>query len=370
MKSTREVALLTWLRDVGIDIPATPVWYWETGTNDARIAHSIATCAQIRGGLQELQMSADAVSVDHYLCDDCLLGHLDPLADMDQLKIMARAAYSYHRIGHWADTADSTFHVISGRTYPALHGAIVNDIHPQLRVELDRIELLTVLDPLRDVLTARLDALVAAHPYNPTAALKEAVCSAVRWKFRDETSKDIYTRQLKDHHNMVQSLRDQMITRVNGPGEIRRIAADIRRENEEFERELPEFAMILEYWIELFELAYQMTNPRFFSCNSITLYHHSVPRGPRDWIVGYGLRASTHVWGLGELPAILVEYLAANQRPNDKQVAVHEINIEHTTLETDQWEVAIGLWKEHMRFSRSEFPLADPAQAILAAVTL
>jgi hypothetical protein len=219
-------------------------------------------------------------------------------------------------------------------------------------------------------LEARVDALVDAHPYDPRAAMRDAILCAVRWKFRDESAKDLYRRQLKEHHNAVQELQMQFVDLVRRPGDARQAATELRRANDPLATALPELDDILDTWVTSIELAFMRINPRFFVCGGITLNLYSVPRGARDWVVGQGLRAVHHHWGLGELPEIVLEHLTAGQRPNDKQVSVTMLNNEHCTMAVDQWEIANALWSEHRNMRRGEVPYADPAEALRAARSL
>jgi len=368
MNNSHESRLLLWLRDNGI--PTITHWYWEETANKARIAHTFAYCTELRHDVQELRADVEELLGEHYLCRTCLLRPLTPNASPDELKELTRSAFAYQGVDRWVTDADSTFHVTIGRTFPSLHGAIVDDVARHLSSELARIDANPVFASLRQRIEARVDALVDAHPYDPRAAMRDAILCAVRWKFRDESAKDLYRRQLKEHHNAVQELQMQFVDLVRRPGDARQAATELRRANDPLATALPELDDILDTWVTSIELAFMRINPRFFVCGGITLNLYSVPRGARDWVVGQGLRAVHHHWGLGELPEIVLEHLTAGQRPNDKQVSVTMLNNEHCTMAVDQWEIANALWSEHRNMRRGEVPYADPAEALRAARSL
>lgn len=367
MNSTLEVALLTWLSDTGT--PANERWYWETSRHGNRVAHAVPTCSSVTGGLQELRATADEIAMDHSLCRDCLLGYLDPHADTEELKALTRLGFTHMSLDRWVDNADSTFHVIIGRTCPALHGAIVDDVQRHLRAELARTATHPALDPLRERLTARIDTLVAAHPYDAMAAMQEAILLSARWSVRGHYAEDLFQRRLKEHHNRVQELQTQFLDLVQGPGDARRVAGELRAANADLVQHV-DLDAILDVWVTGIEFALMRTNPRFYACGGFALHLHSVPRGARDWVVRQGLRATHHHWGLGELPEIVLEFLVGTKQRNDKEASVTVLDPEHVNLAPEQWEIADALWREHQNMRREEVPYADPAQAILAATAL
>jgi hypothetical protein len=94
---------------------------------------------------------------------------------------------------------------------------------------------------------------------------------------------------------------------------------------------------------------------------------HSVPRGCRDHLVGYGLRGRDVVWGVGILPAVVVDWLAANQ--GDRDTKVRRMGIAYQgELDRETVETAIFLMREAQTGKADTYRNAD--DALQAAILL
>lgn len=366
-----EVSLLSWLQETGVMPAGKSVWHWETHANDSRSAHTRANCDAMNGhsGVQEVCVDLTTLAKDYWICKDCLLGNLiDENVEPETRKKILSDCYQLRTLAKWVEDADSDFHVIVGRQFPALHAAIVDDVASHTRHALTRLANGPLTERLAELVRQKLDAVVAAHPFDREAAIDEAVVTAVRSAFRSAKASDLFEFQLKDHHNAVQELREQLIGRIRAAGDPRREAQNLLADNPQLVRCVPRLGEIVDRWVNCLEELLGRTAPTFYATGGFALTLHSVPRGARDWVIRAGLRAVQHHWGLGELPEIVVENLTAHKP--DREASVSRIDLAHCELTTDQWEIAGALWKEHMHGYADKALYADPARAIEAAACL
>jgi hypothetical protein len=375
MTLSHKARIFEWVVRKGVHLEM-PRWFIGTRIGQhqdaAGVAHASKHCPRTTTPFEGdgYPMSIEQASEHYQLCESCLSLLLDPELDPDKSESFFRRVVQLEHLSRFVETAGSTFHVIVGRSYPALHGAIVDDVRQQLVQELTRSESHPLHTHLRDAVLADLDDVVAAHPYDPVASLDEAVLVAARWRFGNFRSRDLFERKLGHQHDAVQELGTRLLETVRRPGEAHGIASSILSENLELLAIVPSLPAILESWADVLDNALRDTGLQYFTCGGLSLQMYSVPRTARDWIVWHGVRYRHHHWGLGELPKVVLEYLVDTYSRDAKEVSVTMSNSPHEPLASDAWETAWSLWQEAIKGHRSESLYSDPGEAILAAARL
>lgn len=374
MTGHRQVQIFEWLSSKGIHVDA-PNWFIETVTGAEaarRIAHTTKSCPRSRVPLEgdgDAMGFAEAAEC-HFFCEACLPLALDPSLLPDTAAELHRQLLGLQRTGMLVEHAGSTFHVITAKEYPALHAAIVHDVEPHLRRELGKDVDHPIYDRARTAIGRELDELVAALPYDAAAALDEAILLAARWRFVEFRHRDLFERKLKEHSDPVRDLGNRMLESVRRPGQAHDVAERLVNENAGLVTELPSLSGILLAWADVLDGALTDTAPTYFASGGMPMGLNSVPRSPLRWILWHGVRAHHHHWGLGELPKVLLEYVAHACRNSSLNGNVSIIDVPYEPLSEEAWLTADALWKEHMHLRRDEVLYAHPGEAILAAARL
>jgi len=370
----RQVQIFTWLSEKGIRIEA-PRWFIETSTgrSDAsRIAHVCSTCPRTRTPLGEesTPMGFEEAAEQHLICETCLPQALDPSLEPEQAGRLLRELLGLQRTGMLIEHAASTFHAVNAKEYPALHAATVNDVLPHLRRELEKSVGHAIYEKARTSVSLALDAVVASLPYDEQSACNEAILLAARWRFVEFRQKDLFERKLKEHSDPVRELGTRLLESVRGPGQAHAIAERLVLEHAALAAELPSLGGILRSWADVLDEALNDTAPTYFAAGGLPLGLTSIPRTAIRWMVWHGVRAHHHHWGIGELPKVLLEYVAYSCRTSEMKGNVEIIDAPHEPLSSEAWLTAGALWKEHMNMRRDEVLYAHPGEAILAAARL
>jgi hypothetical protein len=369
-----QVQIYEWLSAKGIRIEA-PRWFIESSTNETikhAIAHVAKTCLRTRTPLtgDGVLMGFTEVAEHHFFCDACLPHALDVSLDPTQAGNLFRGLHGLQRTSRLVEHAASTFHVLTATEYPALHAAIVNDVEPHLRRELDnRIEH-PLYEQAHVAVRLELDALVARLPYDPQAALEEAILLAARWRFVEFQYNDLFERALKEHSDPVKRLGACMLNSVRRAGQAHDVVERLIHENAALAAELPSLGEILRTWADVFDEALNDTAPTFFASGGLPLGLTSIPRTAVRWMVWHGVRAHHHHWGIGELPKVLLEYIAYSCRTSELSGNVEILDTPYEPLCEEAWLTANALWKDHMNQRRDEVLYSHPGEAILAAARL
>lgn len=374
MTGQRQAELFTWLSAKGARINPT-LWFIETGKDAGGAgctAHALKTCARSRSPLsgEGVLMGFEEAAEQHFFCDACLPQVLDPSLEPAQAANLFRELHGLRRTSMLIEHAGSTFHVVIAEEYPELHAAVVNDIEPHLRRELVRDVGHPIYDLVRTAVGSELDDLVAALPYDEAAALDEAVLLAARWRFMEFRHRDLFERRLREYSDPVRDLGTRLLESVRRPGEAHAVAERLVDENAGLATELPSLSGILRAWADKLDGALRDTAPTYFAAGGLPMGLNSVPRTAVRWILWYGVRAHHHHWGLGELPKVLLEYVAHLCRTNRLNGNVSILDVPYEPLSEDAWLTADALWKEHMDLRRDEVLYAHPGEAILAAARL
>ena len=373
--SSAQVHVFEWLARKGVRIDG-PGWFMGTSPSAQpgakAIAHASKHCPRTSTPFEGegYAMSFQDAAQSYHLCTDCLPLLLDPELGPEDAAELMRGVARFEQMGRFVEQAASTFHVTVGKLYPALHAAIIEDVRQQLGSSLRQEVGHRLLEHLRQAVLADLDAVVAAHPYDPAAGLDEAVLLAARWAFREFLYKDLFRLQLKEHSDPVRDLGDTLLRTVGKAGEAHAVAARLVAENPLLHVEVPSLHEILDTWAGVLDGALRDTGLRYFSCGGLSLRMYSVPRTARDWIIQSGVRFQHHHWGLGELPKVVLEYVVATYSREAKNASVTMLGVPHEPLAADAWETAWSLWQETKSTYRSESLYADPGEAILAAARL
>lgn len=374
MTGHRQVQIFEWLSSKGIHVDA-PKWFIETvaGAGAARrIAHTTNVCPKSRTPFEGegSVLGFQEVAESHFFCESCLPQALDPSLAPHAAAELHRQLLGLQRTGMLVENAGSTFHVVIAKEYPALHAAVLHDVEPHLRRELGKDVGHLLYDRARVVVAGELDGLVAALPYDAAAALDEAILLAARWRFVEFRHRDLFERRLKEHSDPVRDLGTRMLESVRRPGQAHGVAERLVNENAVLAAELPSLSGILRAWADVLDGALTDTAPTYFASGGLPMGLNSVPRSPIRWILWQGVRAHHHHWGLGELPKVLLEYVAHACRNSSPDGNVSIIDVPYEPLSEEAWLTADALWKEHMHMRRDEVIYAHPGEAILAAARL
>lgn len=374
MTGSPQAQFFEWLSTKGVRLD-TVNWHIETGTRRgelAGIAHTDKACRSVRAPLERgtVTTGVAGAAARHVLCDACLPQALDDSLDADQATSLHRELLALRRTALLVEDAGSTFHVVIGREYPALHAAIVGDVEPHLRRELGKNVTHPIYEQARVAVSDELDTLVASRPYDAGAALEEAILLAARWRFARFRTQDLFERGLKEHSDPVSAIGERMLESVRRPGQARDVAETLVSQNAELAEKLPELGEILRNWADVLDGALRDTVPTYFASGGLPLGFTSVPRTAIRWMVWHGVRAHHHHWGIGELPKVLLEYVAHSCRTSEMHANVEIIETPYEPLSDEAWHTADALWKEHMNQRRDEVLYAHPGEAILAAARL
>ena len=370
-----QARIFEWVARKGVPVE-TPRWFVGLPAGERRgakgLAHASKHCPRTTTSFEGdgYLMGIPQADEHYHLCESCLVLLLDPKLDPEAASAFYRRLLQLEQVSRFIEQAGSTFHVIVGRSYPALHGAIVDDVRQQVQRDLAQSENHPLLERLREAVLAELGDVVAAHPYDPAKALDEAILAAARWRFVNFRSRDLFERKLGQHYDAVQELGTQLLEAVRRPGEAHDVAARIVSEHPELLAAVPSLPEIMACWANVLDEALRDTGLRYFTCGGLLLHMYSVPRTARDWIVWHGVRHRQHHWGLGELPNVVLEYLVGTYSRNAKHVSVTSSRAPHEPVAADAWETAWSLWQEAIEHHRSESLYRDPGEAILAATRL
>jgi len=375
---SRQVDVFDWLATIGVRITA-PTWHLQeraVGDETQGLAHAVASCrAGGRGAVDTgtARIGFAQMAESHYFCQTCLPQALDPGLAPTAAADLFREVHALRRLSTMIEQAGSTFHVIVGRDYPALHGAVVEQVRNGIAPELAKPATHPLHRRLQRILSERLDAVSTALPYDEDAALGEAVLLAARWRFEQFRANDLFRRGLKHHSDWVRELGDVLSRSVTRTGQAHEVAEALLTGNAALAAELPVLGEILRSWADVIDGALRDDAPTFFACGGIPGMVGAplaVPRTANGWIARQGIRVSRHHWGLGEMPKVLLEYVAWSCRNSELHGNIEIIDTAHEHLSEDAWQTAGALWTEHMNLRRNETLYANPGEAILAAARL
>ena len=332
--------------------------------------HSRPTCPEIENdGTQEMQIDGEGLA-GVYLCRACVLGQIAPKAGLEELKQLTLDAHGLHQVWLWTELAQDTNHVLVGRWNSALHAGVVQDVATELRRNLDRLDA-AALATLKAKTRAHLETTAARFPANRQTSIEGAVReAAAAMLFFSDISGSRET--LKERYNDAQEVFYQWLLRTRIGGDPERAAADIIEDARAVA--LAEAGIDIAGLLELWVQAHRETSTRrdtvFFFASGLPSGLHSVPRSARDHIIANGLRHRDTVWGYGELPRIVVEWLA--KPAGDKETKVQLINIEHAEgLESDIFAMALQLMREtQSNYDDRDNELRTPQGALAAAIQL
>lgn len=340
------------------------------GKSETTTTLHTANCTEAIGtGVQELQMAARDFAGVH-LCRTCALQPVAPTADQDELKAILLGAHGLHRVWNWTVTVADDNHVLVGRWNSALHAGVVADVAEQLHRELDGIDV-AKLASLKAKTEQMLNETSQRFPSSRMATLEGAIReAAASMMFFSDVAGD--KAELQGHYNDVQQVFYQWLNRTRTLGSPDLAAAEIVDD--------PRFAALadvgvgitalLESWRVGYHEASAKREPVYFFASGIPSGIHGVPRSARDHIIATGLRHHDTVWGYGELPRIVVEWLA---RPaGDKETKVRHLDVDHTAdLETDVFVMALQLMRENQALRLEDMSeLRTPEGALTAAILL
>lgn len=374
MTVSRQVEVFAWLAGLGAPV-STPGWFMEA---DERyrprkgVVHASKVCPRSRTPFegQGYVMGFEEAAEHYDFCASCLPVVLDPSAQPGDAAELLRRIHVLHQVSARIAQAGSTFHVMCASAYPELHAALVDDVARDLRVALAVPSTHSLLALVRDAVTAELDALVAAHPYDAAKASQEAVLMAARWRFDRFVQNDLFRRGLKEHRDPVRDLGNVLAGAVTRPGEAFAVASRLLAENADLASSCPSLGEVLSAWAGVLDAALLDVSPTYFAFGGLPLELKSVPRTPFHWMIRQGVRACHHHWGLGELPRVVLELLKDVCGNPDMKMSVEIIDVPYEELSEEAWLTADALWREHQNSRRSEILYAHPGEAIIAAARL
>jgi hypothetical protein len=370
--SATHTEFFEWLSARGVDTATQPRWFFQAESRNgrtARVVHASANCPKFptppEGDGYALGIREAGAS--NFLCESCLPALLGlPLDGSGEETV--RILRGLKRTSEQVELAGSTFHVMQAEQYPALHAAVIHDVAPKIRRAAagatgDHPLVVTVKETIR----RSVDELEKAHPFDADAALRDAVLVAARWKFSELRRGDLFDLKLGNDYDAVQTLGVALAGSVRKPGEAQTAASRLVDENRELTQRVPALGGILSKWADAFDAYLRDTALAYFVCGGLSDHPTVVPRTAHTWLIQHKLRAQHSVWGIGEMPRIVREYLTYVTATAERSTRVSAAEAPHQELTADQWSVAMQLWCEHKNLPRSEYPLADPAQAITAA---
>ena len=370
--SMTHLEFFQWLSSRGIHITEQPRWFFHDERRNgltAHVAHASATCPRFPTPPEGegYRMAASDVVAGYFLCEQCLpvlLGLPLDGSGEETLRILRGLKRTAERV----ELAGSTFHVMPAEQHPALHAAVVHDVAPRLRraaaAAAGDHRFVTLV---KETIIDSVDELEKAHPFDAEAALNDAVLVAARWKFSELRRRNLFDLKLKDDYDAVHTLGMALAGSVGKPGEAQAAAERLLAENRELAQRVPVLGELLASWADTFDAYLRDSEPSYFVCGGLSDHPDVVPRNAHNWLIQQGLRARHSVWGIGEMPRIVREYLTYVTATVERSTRVSAAEAPYRELTDDQWSVAMQLWCEHKDMPRSEYPLADPAQAITAA---
>ena len=375
--NSHEHRLIEWMLGLGEYPQGELTWQADhrvsrtySGKTETNTTLHAPKCEEILvAGAQEMQMAASGFAGVH-LCRTCALRPLAPGASSAEIKELLHAAHGLHRVWTWTETAASTDHVLVGRWNSALHAGVFSDVAVELHRELDRINipaLASLKQKTEEHLRTTAECFPSSRKATLEAAIREAAASVLF--FSDAVGDKTV---LGAKYNDVQELFYHWLSRTRLLGSPDRAAEETVTD--------PRFTALaeagvgieelLENWREKHHEASANREPAYFFASGLPSGLHGIPRSARDHLVATGLRHRDQVWGYGELPRVVVEWLT---RPaGEKDTKVRMLDVEHSeNLETDVFVMALQLMRENQSHRADEqSDLRTPEGALTAAILL
>jgi hypothetical protein len=337
---------------------------------ESTTVHSHTSCPEIEGnGTQEMRIEGEGLAGVH-LCRSCVLGPISPQAGIEELKQLTLDAHGLHRIWLWTEVAQDTDHVLVGRWNSALHAGVVQDVVTELRSSLDRIDA-PGLASLQAKTEAYLEETALRFPASRQTSIEGAIreAAAAAMFFSDISgSRDI----LNGRYNDTQEVFYQWLLRTRVGGNPERAAAEIIEDPRAVALAEAgiDIAGLLDTWVHAHRENVARRDTVFFFASGLPSGIYGVPRSARDHIIAAGLRHRDKVWGYGELPRIVVEWLA--KPAGDKETKVMNLDVEHAEgIDADIFAMALQLMREtQSNLGDRDNELRTPQGALAAAIQL
>lgn len=309
-------------------------------------AHATPICPEIKGrDTETTQLTAEEV-LTHSLCETCWSAHLHGQRTFEDQKAIVREAHGLHRIATWAELVDSSDHVLIGRNSRALHAAVVKDVTEYLEHQLNA-GVNEELRVMHERVAAICDAVKQRYTYSPEKVLLDAMLIAVKHHVRQGLGNQLYPYALGESYNKVQELFSEWLENTGdldeGLHELDLLLSE-EKAQQLLANKVP-LAEIAATWKQRYTETCSMTEPSYYIASGLPSSLHSVPRGCRDHLIGYGLRGRDVVWGIGVLPRIVVEWLSASKAERDTKVSPIDIPYQGE-IEKDAAETALFLMRE------------------------